>query len=226
MDGKSYIWLIYQPYGWYTGHVDVARPYTAISPTLDPGVLSVLTGTTRPLTGREIARLLGRPSHSGVLDSLNRLVEHGLVDREEAGRAFLFTLNREHLAAPAAELLARMRSALLGRIRSAVDRWEIAPVHLSLFGSAARGDGDTSSDIDLFIVRPESVRREDPLWQEQLDLLARQVERWTGNPARIVDLGKAEIPRLRKEKPPVVDELRADAVAIVGADPAALWGET
>jgi predicted nucleotidyltransferase len=204
--------------------MDVARPYAAICPTLDAGVLSVLADTTRALTGREIARLLGRPSHSGVLDTLNRLVEHGLVDREEAGRAFLFTLNREHLAAPAAELLAGMRSDFLARLRSAIDSWEISPVHLSLFGSTARGDGDTSSDIDLFIIRPESVDREDQIWREQLDLLARQVERWTGNPARIAELSQAGIPRLR-EQTSVANELRADAIAIVGPDATALLGE-
>ena len=213
-----YIWMVFLTI------VDVARPYTVLGPTLDAGVLSVLAGTTRPLTGREIARLLGRPSHSGVLDALNRLVEHGLVNREEAGRAFLFTLNREHLAAPAAELLASMRSELLDRIRGAIDSWAMAPVHLSLFGSTARGDGDTSSDIDLFVVRPDSVEREDPLWREQLDLLARQVERWTGNPARIAEVGKSEIPRLREDEPPIVGELRADAITIAGTEAAALLG--
>jgi len=76
--------------------MDVAHPYTAVCPTLDSDVLSVLAGTTRPLTGREVARMLSRASHSGVLNVLNRLAEHGLVDRQEAGRAFLFTLNREH----------------------------------------------------------------------------------------------------------------------------------
>jgi predicted nucleotidyltransferase len=205
--------------------MDVARPYTAIGPTLDTGVLAVLAGTTRPLTGREIARLMSRPSHSGVLDALNRLVEHGLVDREEAGRAFLFTLNREHLAAPAVDLLARMRTELVDRIRGTIASWEMKPVHVSLFGSTARGDGDTSSDIDLFIVRPESAEREDPLWQEQLDLLARQIERWTGNPARIATVGESEIPRLGKEEPLIAEALRVDAITLVGAEAAALLGE-
>jgi predicted nucleotidyltransferase len=191
---------------------------------LDSGILTVLAGTTRPLTGREIARLLGRSSHSGVLDALNRLNEHGLVDREEAGRAFLFSLNREHLAAPAAESLAGMRGDLLDRIREAVAAWEIQPVHVSLFGSAARGDGDTSSDIDLFIVRPKGIVREDMAWREQVDLLGRQVERWTGNSAGIVDEARSAVPRLRREESPIVHELRSDAIAIVGATPKELLG--
>jgi predicted nucleotidyltransferase len=205
--------------------MDLARPYAALCPTLDAGVLSVLAGTTRPLTGREISRLLGRRSHSGVLDTLDRLAEHGLVDREEAGRAFLFTLNREHLAAPAVDLLAQMRGELFDRLAHLVDSWKIAPVHVSLFGSMARGEGDTSSDIDLFVVRPQSVGREERQWREQLDLLARQVQRWTGNPAGIVEVGKGEIPRLRKEERPILAELRTDAITVAGTEAATLLSE-
>ena len=205
--------------------MDVSRPYTVLGPTLDTGVLSVLAGTTRPLTGREIARLLGRHSHSGVLDALNRLTEHGLVDREEAGRAFLFALNREHLAAPAAELLARMGGEFFDRLVDAIDSWEIKAVHVSLFGSLARGDGDTSSDIDLFIVRPDGAEREDARWREQLDLLARKVRRWTGNQAGIAEVGKSELPHLREREPPILSELRADAITVVGPEATALLGE-
>jgi predicted nucleotidyltransferase len=205
--------------------MDLARPYAAISPTLDPGVLAVLAGTTRPLTGREIARLLGRPSHSGVIAALERLVNQGLVEREEAGRAFLFTLNREHLAAPAVESLANLREELLHRIREAADAWAIKARHLSLFGSAARGDGGTDSDVDLFVVRTVAIEAQEPLWREQLDLLAWQVERWTGNPTRIVEMGQAEITRLRKDRPPVVDELLADAISLIGPDVSTLLGE-
>jgi len=205
--------------------MDLAKPYAAIAPTLDPGVLTVLAGTTRALTGREIARLLGRASHSGVGSVLERLVDQGLVEREEAGRAFLFTLNREHLAAPAVELLADLREELLRRIRDAVDSWPVKASHLSLFGSAARGDGGTASDIDLFVVRNGAIERQEPSWREQVDLLTWQVERWTGNPARVVEVGEREIARLRKERPPVVDELVTDAIRLAGPDVATLMGE-
>lgn len=205
--------------------MDLAHPYTVICPTLDSGVLTVLAGTTRPLTGREIARLLGRASHSGVLDTLNRLVEHGLVDREEAGRAFLFTLNREHIAAPAVDALSNLRGELLSRLREAIDSWDIAPVHVSLFGSAARGEGDTNSDIDLFVVRPKKVDSEDPRWREQLDLLARQVQRWTGNRAGISEMSKAALPRLREEESPILAELRAEAITIAGAEASTVLSE-
>jgi hypothetical protein len=170
------------------------------------------------MTGREVARLTGRTSHGGVLDVLNRLTEHGLVDREEAGRAFLFTLNRNHLAAPAVDILAGMRTELLSRIADSIDAWEIAPRHVSLFGSAARGEGDTESDIDLFVVRAKGVSEDDPRWRTQLEGLATQVRSWTGNHAGIAEVSEDEIPRLRRDQPPILDELRADAIVLGGAE--------
>jgi predicted nucleotidyltransferase len=205
--------------------MDLARPYAAFGPTLDPGILTVLAGTTRPLTGREVSRLLGRASHSGVIAALERLVDQGVVEREEAGRAFLFTLNREHLATPAVELLANLREELLRRIRDAVDSWVVKAPHLSLFGSAARGEGGPDSDIDLFLVRDDAIESREPLWREQVDLLAWQVERWTGNPARIIELEQRELATLRKERPPVVEELLTDAICLIGSDVSTLLGE-
>jgi DNA-binding transcriptional ArsR family regulator len=206
--------------------MDVARPYAAICPTLDTTVLNALAGTTRPLTGREVARLTGRSSHSGVLDALNRLTEHGLVDRAEAGRALLYSLNREHLAAPAVDVLAGMRAELLERLRHAIGEWDVAPIHVSLFGSVARGDGDTRSDVDLFVVRPDGIAAEDPAWQAQRDDLAVRIQRWTGNRASIAEVAKAELARLRSRTPPVVQELLADAIVLHGRPIAELLGST
>lgn len=191
-------------------------------PSVDGDVLAVLAGTTRALTGREVARLSGRPSHAGALNALNRLVEHGLVDRMEAGRALLYTLNREHLAAPAVELLAGMRSEFLRRLVAAVDAWVVPPVHLSLFGSAARGDGDASSDIDVFVIRPRAVGAEDEPWRAQLEDLAKQIRRWTGNHSSLMEVGEQELPRLRRSQRDTVADLRTQAVTLVGPPAAGL----
>jgi predicted nucleotidyltransferase len=204
--------------------MDVSRPCTAICPTLDSEVLSVLAGTTRPLTGREVARLTGRTSHRGVSEVLARLVEHGLAERQEAGRALLFTLNREHLAAPAVAVLAGMRSELLRRIRDLVDAWKTEAVHVSVFGSTARGEGDTQSDIDLFVVRADAVSEDDPRWRGQLADLAQKIERWTGNRASIAEAAEAEIGRLFEDEPPILAELRTDAIPIKGTEITALLG--
>ncbi len=198
--------------------MDLSRPYTALCPALGGDVLAALAGTRRPLTGREVARLAGRRSHVGVRDVLARLVEQGLVDRQEAGPALLYTLNREHLAAPAVAVLAGMRSDLVRRLRTAIETWDIPPVHASMFGSAARGDGDSQSDVDIFIIRSTHVDDDDDAWRMQLDTLAARVLRWTGNDARIAEVGEAEIPRLREAELPIVQNLRHDAIRLYGGE--------
>ncbi len=204
--------------------MDVSAPHTAICPTLDSGVLNVLAGTTRPLTGREVARLMSRNSHSGVLDVLRRLEAHGLVDRQEAGSALLYTLNRDHLAAPAVLVMAGLRGELLDRLRESISRWELQPVQASLFGSVARREGDVDSDIDLFIVRPSERSGEDSRWREQIDELSTSVQRWTGNRAGIAQVGEENIGRLSQDEPAIVDELRSDAIVLTGPEIAALLG--
>ncbi|GAC1404379.1 MAG: hypothetical protein NVSMB52_18200 [Chloroflexota bacterium] len=203
--------------------MDVARPYKVLSPSLDSDVLNVLAGTSRPLTGREVSRLVGRMSHSGVREVLNRLSLHGLVHRQEAGRALLFTLNREHLAAPAVTILAGMQAELLRRLRQRIENWNVAPVHASIFGSAARGDGNVRSDIDLFIVRPKDIDDHNPAWREQIDDLAIRVRDWTGNHAAITEVAEMEILRLREEEPPIIAEMGNDAVLLFGPSVSAMF---
>jgi predicted nucleotidyltransferase len=195
--------------------MDVSKPFAAISPGVDADVLVVLAGSTKPRSGRELARRAGR-SNTGVQHVLDRLVEHGLVNREEAGRTFLYELNRDHLLAPTVEQMAGVRVELVRRLRNAIEAWEIPPVHASLFGSAARGDGDASSDIDLLIVRPVDVDPDDADWRSQVDRLADLVRRWTGNNAGIAEVPEAELSRLRKDRPPVVEEVSEDAVDLAG----------
>jgi hypothetical protein len=197
--------------------VDVAKPYAAVTGGgLEGEVLTVLAGTTRPLTGRQVARLARSGSDRGLRLALNRLAEQGLVDTQDAPPAVLYTLNRDHIAAPVALALVSLRSALFDRIREAIAEWKIPPVHASLFGSAARGDGDTTSDIDLFLVRPQAVTVEDQTWRVQLDSLARDIARWTGNHAGISEVGEDELEALVGDRPAVMEELERDAVTLAG----------
>jgi predicted nucleotidyltransferase len=196
--------------------MDVSRPHAAVASGIDTDVLVALARTTRPLSGRRVAELVGH-SQRGVLAVLDRFVDHGLVLRTAAGRALMHELNRAHLAAPAVELLAGMRTELLRRLRDALGEWEVPPVHASMFGSAARGDGDTSSDIDLFVVRPAGVDEEAPAWRAQIQDLTQQVQSWTGNQLAVIEQGASDLRRLRRSTPPVLKELRRDGIDLAGA---------
>jgi len=197
-------------------NVNVSRAYSAVAPTVEGDVLVVLAGTTQPLTGRRVARLARRGSVAAVAKALNRLVSQGIVFRQEVPPASLYTLNRRHLAAPAVETLALIRTELLKRLRDALSTWSIPPVHASLFGSAARGDGDIDSDIDIFIVRPAGVDTEDPAWEAQLWGLGEAVLAWTGNDAGIIDFAEQDIEQIRNESPPVLGGLQRDGIDLAG----------
>jgi predicted transcriptional regulator len=201
--------------------MDVARPYLAISPTIDTELLVALAGSREARSGRRLAEEIGR-SRTGVQRVLDRLVHEGLVDRVEAGRAFLYTFNRDHLLAAAVQEMAGARAQLVHRLRELVGNWQSEPFHLSLFGSAARGDGDRESDIDLFLVRPRSVESEDQRWRAQVEELAERVNQWTGNHAAIVELEEKQLPGLRRRRPAALRELDRDALDIAGVPVARL----
>jgi predicted nucleotidyltransferase len=194
-------------------------------PPIEGAILTALAGTTRPLSGREVARVAGT-SVNGSWRALRRLVAHGLVSQQEAGdgAALLYTLNREHVAAEPVLLLVRLRDRFFERIRDSLAGWPIQPLHVSVFGSTARGNGDTESDVDLFVVRPREVNEDDEAWRAQLGRLAEDVRSWSGNQAGIAELAESELPRLRREQPPIVEELERDAVVLVGPPIAELVG--
>ena len=117
--------------------MDLSLPFTAALSRTDGLVLSVLAGTTRPLGGREVARLAGL-SQNGAWKARRRLVDQGVVIEQPAGgRAMLYTLNRDHLAAEPIITLTRLRSILIERLREHLSAWEVQPIHASMFGSAA-----------------------------------------------------------------------------------------
>jgi predicted nucleotidyltransferase len=196
--------------------MNVSRAYSAVAPTVEGDVLMVLAGTTQPLSGRRVARLARRGSVAAVAKALERLVHQGLVLRQEAPPASLYTLNRQHVAAAAVETLALIRIELLDRLRQTFSTWSIPPIHVSLFGSTARGDGDLDSDIDLFVVRPAGVDVEDVTWGEQLRDIGDAVLAWTGNHAGVIDFAERDIEQMRDEDPPVLHELRRDAIDLAG----------
>lgn len=197
--------------------MNISAPHTAVAPKVDGKVLMLLAGTTRPISSRDMARLAGASQNATNL-ALRRLVSHGLVHVQEAGRgaALLYTLNRDHVAAEAVLILASLRSSFIARLTEAVREWPLQPVHASIFRSAARGDGDVESDIDLFVVRPNGIGEDDERWRAQIDQLARQVESWTGNHAGIAEASQADIGRLKRERPGIVREFESDAVILAG----------
>jgi predicted nucleotidyltransferase len=202
--------------------MDLARPIAAVVPTLDAPVLQTLARTTRPLTGRDVHRLSHAGSEAGVRKVLGRLATHGLVHATRSGQAMVYVANRDHLAWPAVEALTQLRESLVKRLGAEVGSWQLPPLSAALFGSAARGDGTVSSDIDLLIVRPASITDEAgdegdvEQWHRQLDDLREQVIAWTGNRCQIYELDSDELAAHVRHQERIVTEWKRDAIMIHG----------
>lgn len=194
----------------------LSQPLSSISPSLDADVLTVLTRTNAPLTGRGIVSLARRGSQQGIQAILDRLVDEGLVDAQPAGKAVLYTLNYDHLLAELLVAIASTRETLLDRIRAGVSSWPIPALHVSLFGSMARGEAGPGSDIDLLVVRGEDVNADGAGWAVQLVELEERVRRWTGNPLSWFEITQAGLAAAVRDGEPVVESWRADSVHLAG----------
>ncbi|WP_328526322.1 nucleotidyltransferase domain-containing protein [Kribbella sp. NBC_00359] len=196
------------------------EPVSSVVPGLHGRVLGVLARTDRPLTGRAVAALLRAPaSPSGVQKVLDDLVGNGVVMAEPAGRARLYTLNRDHVAYQAIDQLARLRELLLERIKAEAESWDLPAKAVWLFGSTARGQGGADSDLDLLIVRPDDVDESDPRWLEQVESLTAHASLWSGNSCEVVEYSAREVRELIRHGERLVTELRRDAVPIAGTSP-------
>jgi len=193
--------------------MDLAHPLAVVTPTIDGDVLSVLARAEVDFTPGQVAKLVGQHSVEGVRRVLGRLTAQGIVLRRPAGAAYLYWLNREHLGAGPIIELADLRSALLARLGEHTATWVTPPVYGALFGSAARSDLHSGSDLDMFLVHDDHV--DERIWSGYVDELANLAWRWTGNDPRPVTYSAAEVNRLGTDEPLLVN-VAADGIAFAG----------
>ncbi|MEV4267470.1 nucleotidyltransferase domain-containing protein [Kribbella sp. NPDC049584] len=196
--------------------MDLAQPISTVVPTLDAAVLAALARTTQPLTGRRIHQLAEAGSESGVRKVLTRLADTGLVTTTVAGQSMLYALNRNHLAADAVLDLVSLRGKLIRRLAEVIQQWEELPVHASLFGSVARGEGDLDSDIDLLVVHAEG--ESSTALADQIALLGEQVHEWTGNFLQTYAISTDELANHLRADEPMVNEWLRDCITVYGPD--------
>lgn len=228
--------------------MDLADPTRAVTATLDGPVLAVLARSGRPMTVGDVAHEMPRGSEVGVRRSLARLVEQGIVRATEMGRNRVHELNRDHIAAPVADLLAGLRLELWKRLRAHLAAWNPKPLYGCVFGSAARGDGDSESDIDVLLVHApfpgdsdprrratgltdqfagiatevmslQLTKRQAAKWRRQVDELHQQVRAWTGNPLQAVEMSSFEWADHKRRRTSLFGDISRDAVQVAGAVP-------
>jgi predicted nucleotidyltransferase len=193
--------------------MELGKPLSTITPTLDGDVLAVLATSDATFTTGQLHRVLARHSEEGIRKVLQRLTKQGVVLQDRVGNAFTYRLNRDHLASEHIIGLARLRSTFLSRVETRLSSWRIRPVYAAVFGSAARGSMTVDSDLDLLLVRPDDADAD--LWATQVDDLVVDVTRWLGNDARPLEFTAREI-AARAHDEPVLRDVLDEGLTVAG----------
>lgn len=151
-------------------------------------VLDVLLGATDPLSGREIATRAGI-APTTASDALESLYEAGFVQVRPSGRAHLWSITEEHA-------LVRMLRAWTADVdaearRIVEEALGEAPAALVVFGSTARADDTTDSDVDLLLIAADVARRR--RYRERSASIARRLRLLLGRPVDVVVLDAEDL---------------------------------
>jgi len=203
--------------------VDFSHPIGTLIPSLDGEVYRVLAHTTAGLTGSRIAGLTRRGSNSGVRVVLNRLVVQGLVIEQRVGAAIVYRPNRDHLLWPALEGLVTAAEEALATLQERIADIVIdelgndeGKTTLAFYGSVARGDSDSVSDIDIVAVFPDAIAP--GLAEHLVDTLTADIERRTGNAASIYGLLDSELSELARRGDPMLSSWLTDSFTFHGPE--------
>ncbi len=196
--------------------MDLGAPVLDLAPTVRGSLIQALARLERPVTRRQLASAAGvAPGHASAV--VEELIRAGLVSETLAGRSSMVALNRNHLAAGPVLALAGLRGELIRRLRERLSGW---PDLLGawLFGSVARGNADSSSDIDLLILADDLLSSD---LHERLAQLHSDVRSWTGNDLKLVEHSQSSWRKLVRAGNSLVEQIRLDGIALT-ADAASL----
>lgn len=178
-------------------------------------LLRYLSTHEGPFTGRELAREVGLdPKNASV--ALRQLVDAGVVQRRRAGRAYLYSLDRDSYLAhdvllPAFSKERSWQQALGSEIKAAVGPGVESVI---LYGSWARGQAGPRSDIDLLLVI--GARRSKAAVEGRLsDQRARLVGRFRHIPSFLV-LSRQEFRKRLGRGDPLVREIVEQGQVLAG----------
>ena len=179
--------------------MDYQRSVEELIPGVQGRVLGVLSRTETEMTIRTLANLAeASPQQATVV--VTHLVDLGVVSRREAGSSSLVRLERENEAARVVLALARLSESTMDRLADAARRVEPAPVSLIVFGSFARGEADTESDLDILAVRSSQVAADDNEWIDSLGKWEVDARKIVGNPVNMMVVSFDEVPALLRRR--------------------------
>jgi predicted nucleotidyltransferase len=202
-------------------NVDFSHPVEAIIPGAQGRILAVLARTSGELNLRTTARLSG-VSVAQASRVLPILVDLGIVERRAAPPSALFRFVAEHVAAGAVITLADARQTVIDELARTAGELVPQPASIIVFGSFARSEAVSESDLDLVVVRASSVSDDDERWRSAIEAWTRHVRRLTGNPVERLEVSEADVGRLLRSRKPLWLDVQRDGIVAFGSSLAAL----
>lgn len=128
-------------------------------------------------TGRGLARELNI-SPTTANKFLKDLVKDGIVVAKSAGKSYLYTINKDNytvktILKPFFEKEEKVFSSILSRIKNSLLRAGVKIVSMAIFGSVARKEDVSNSDIDLLVIT-ESLKAKRTV-EDKLDNIAKDM---------------------------------------------------
>jgi predicted nucleotidyltransferase len=195
--------------------MDFVRPVEAVIPGAQGRILSVLVETTAPLNLRTLARLAGvSPAQASRV--MPGLVDLGVVERYEVPPSSQFLLARSNVAAQAVIELSRSPETASERIGLAAAAMAAPPESIIIFGSFARGEAGVDSDIDVVVVRPDSIDEDDDDWATALEAWRDEARAITGNSVEVIEVSLSDAGSKLRGRTEFWRNVRQDGVVVQG----------
>jgi predicted nucleotidyltransferase len=195
--------------------MDFVRPVEAVIPGAQGRILSVLVKITAPLNLRTLARLASvSPAQASRV--MPGLVDLGIVERYEVPPSSQFLLARSNVAAQAVIELSRSQETASERIGLAAAAMATTPESLIIFGSFARGEAGVDSDIDVVVVRPDSIDEDDDDWATALEAWRDEARAITGNTVEVIEVSLSDAGSKLRGRTEFWRNVRRDGVVVQG----------
>jgi predicted nucleotidyltransferase len=180
----------------------------AVIPGAQGRIIGALMRVDGPRTISEVARLAGvsRDRAADVVAELERL---GLVEREQVGPAHLVSLIEENPVTESLREIERVHERSVDRLQRAARSIRPTPRFMALYGSWARQEATSDSDLDVAVIANPDANRDALL--EALDRWSAVARRVTGHSPSVVVADEPAAARGR-----LWESIRRDAIVLIG----------